>query len=399
MATDNKKKYRLGDVLTEHGVITHDQLQVALTEQQKSPHSLQLGQILIQLGFATESIIRDALSEVLNAESIDLTHMTPDSEALGRVPRSKALQLKIMPISFDASKFTLTIAISDVYNLLVIDQLRSYLGGNIIVNPLLAGITEIEHAIDQFYGVELSVDGILEELETGKIDFQSLSQGADEYSQPVIRLIDALLSDAVKRGASDIHFEPEQGFLRIRYRIDGVLLQIRSIHINYWPAMTVRLKVLSAMNIAETRAPQDGRCSMTVAGRGVDFRASVQPTTHGENFVLRILDRNRGIVELDGLDLHPESLMTLKLMLARPEGILLVTGPTGSGKTTTLYSMLSHVNNETINIMTLEDPVEYPMTMLRQTSVNEAAKMDFASGIRSMMRQDPDVILVGEIRD
>jgi len=400
MATDyQNKKLRLGDVLTLRGVITQDQLQVALTEQQKSTHPLQLGQILIQLGFATESIIRDALSEVLNTESIDLTHMTPDSEALARIPRSKALQLKIMPISFDASKFSLTIAISDVYNLLAIDQLRSYLGGNIVIVPLLAGITEIQHAIDHFYGVELSVDGILEELETGKIDFQSLADDNDEYSQPVVRLVDALLSDAVKRGASDIHFEPEQGFLRIRYRIDGVLQQIRSLHINYWPAMTVRLKVLSTMNIAETRAPQDGRFSMTVAGRSVDFRASVQPTTHGENFVLRILDRNRGIVELDDLDLHPESLTTLKLMLARPEGILLVTGPTGSGKTTTLYSMLSHVNNETVNIMTLEDPVEYPMTLLRQTSVNEAAKMDFASGIRSMMRQDPDVILVGEIRD
>jgi type II secretory ATPase GspE/PulE/Tfp pilus assembly ATPase PilB-like protein len=215
----------------------------------------------------------------------------------------------------------------------------------------------------------------------------------------VVRLVDALLNDAAKRNASDIHFEPEQGFLRIRYRIDGVLRQIRSLHKNYWAAMVVRLKVMSGMNIAETRAPQDGRISLLLSGHQVDFRVSSQPTTHGENMVLRILDRDKGIVPLEDLGLHADDLKILKLMLARPEGIILVTGPTGSGKTTTLYSILNYINTEGINIMTLEDPVEYPMAMIRQTSVNEVVKLDFASGIRSMMRQDPDVILVGEIRD
>jgi len=391
------QQYQLEGLLTLRGVISEDQLKIAQTEQQQDNRSL--GDTLIQLGFATESVIRDTLSEVLDTKCIDLANTSPDSEALARVPRDRALQLKIMPVAFDVSSQCLSIAISDVYNLMVIDQLHSYIGGNISINPLLAGATEIEQAIDRFYGVELSVDGILNELETGEIDLQSVTQEHDQNTQPVVRLINALLSDAVRRNASDIHFEPEHGFLRIRYRIDGVLRQIRSLHLNYWPAMVVRLKVLSAMNIAETRAPQDGRFSMTVSGRGVDFRSAVQPTTHGENFVLRILDRNRGIVELDKLELHKESVTTLKLMLARPEGILLVTGPTGSGKTTTLYSMLSHVNSESVNIMTLEDPVEYPMMMLRQASVNEAKNMGFATGIRSMMRQDPDIILVGEIRD
>jgi type II secretory ATPase GspE/PulE/Tfp pilus assembly ATPase PilB-like protein len=178
-----------------------------------------------------------------------------------------------------------------------------------------------------------------------------------------------------------------------------VLRQIRSLHKNYWSAMVVRLKVISGMNIAETRAPQDGRISLSLSGRSIDFRVSAQPTTHGENLVLRILDRQKGIVALDDLGLQDDELKTLRLMMARPEGIILVTGPTGSGKTTTLYSILNHVNTEGVNIMTLEDPVEYPMAMIRQTSVNEVAKLDFASGIRSMMRQDPDVILVGEIRD
>jgi general secretion pathway protein E/type IV pilus assembly protein PilB len=207
------------------------------------------------------------------------------------------------------------------------------------------------------------------------------------------------MTDAVKREVSDIHFEPEANFLRIRYRIDGMLRQIRALHKSYWPAMTVRIKVLSGMNIAEMRAPQDGRIGLTVSGRQVDFRVACQPTIHGENIVLRILDRQKGIVPLDGLGLAEEHLQHLKLMIARPEGIILVTGPTGSGKTTTLYSVLNHINSEGIHIMTLEDPVEYPMALVRQTSVAETSKLDFANGIRSMMRQDPDVILVGEIRD
>jgi type II secretory ATPase GspE/PulE/Tfp pilus assembly ATPase PilB-like protein len=254
-------------------------------------------------------------------------------------------------------------------------------------------------AIDQYYGFELSIDGILHEIETGVVDYHGLQTVSDEYTQPLVRLIDALLVDAVQRGASDIHFEPEQFFLRIRYRIDGVLRQIRSLHKTYWSAMVVRLKVMSDMNIAETRAPQDGRISISFSGRQIDFRAAAQPTVHGENIVLRILDSQKGIVPLDGLGLPEDDLALLKLMVARPNGIILVTGPTGSGKTTTLYSILNHVNTEGVNIMTLEDPVEYPMNMIRQTSVNEAAKMDFSTGIRSMMRQDPDIILIGEIRD
>ena len=288
---------------------------------------------------------------------------------------------------------------ADTFNVAALDQTAALLGGDLELKPLLAAEVEIETAIDHFYGFELSVDGILHELETGELDYHSLEAGADEYSQPLVRLVDALLTDAVKRGASDIHFEPEEGFLRIRYRIDGVLRQVQTLHKSHWPGMVVRLKVMADMNIAETRAPQDGRISLTLAGRSVDFRVASQPVTHGENIVLRVLDREKGIVPLANLKLTDDALSTIKLMMARPEGIILVTGPTGSGKTTTLYSMLNHLIDESINIMTLEDPVEYPMAMIRQSSVNEAAKLDFANGIRSMMRQDPDIILVGEIRD
>ncbi|HTD90651.1 MAG TPA: GspE/PulE family protein, partial [Burkholderiales bacterium] len=217
--------------------------------------------------------------------------------------------------------------------------------------------------------------------------------------QPMVRLVNALLVDAVKRGASDIHFEPEYAFLRIRFRIDGVLETVRSLHKTFLSGITVRLKVIGNMNIAETRAPQDGRLSLTLNGRQVDFRVSTQPTIYGENIVLRVLDREKSIINLDHMALPADTMQKLNSLLGRPEGILIVTGPTGSGKTTTLYSLLAQINDETVNIMTLEDPVEYPLNLMRQTSVNEVARMDFANGIRSIMRQDPDIILVGEMRD
>ncbi len=396
-AAHQPRPRRIGDILIEQGVLSPDQLQIALTEQKK--RGGQLGRLIVQLGFATEAIVRDALSEALGQESIDLGNVVVDDDALKLLPRDVARRYHALPISLDEAGETLTVAMADTSNVVAQDQLRAVLGGRVRLAVLLAGETEIENAIDQFYGFDLSVDGILQEIETGEVDYASLDAGADEYSQPLVRLVDAMLSDAVKAGASDIHFEPEQGFLRVRYRIDGVLRQVRSLHKNYWSAIAVRLKVMAGMNIAETRAPQDGRISLTLFGRPVDFRVSVQPTTWGENIVLRILDRHKGIVAIERLGLADDDLALLKLMMARPEGLLLVTGPTGSGKTTTLYSMLNYVNSDSVNIMTLEDPVEYPMQLIRQTSVNEVSKMDFANGIRSMLRQDPDIILVGEIRD
>jgi type II secretory ATPase GspE/PulE/Tfp pilus assembly ATPase PilB-like protein len=196
-----------------------------------------------------------------------------------------------------------------------------------------------------------------------------------------------------------VHFEPEAAFLRVRYRIDGVLEPMRSLHRKYWPAIAVRLKVISGLNIAESRAPQDGRLSLTLYGRGIDFRVSSMPTLHGENIVLRVLDREKSIIALEAMGLPAATLERLKKAIARPEGLLIVSGPTGSGKTTTLYSLLSHLNRDEVNIMTLEDPVEYPLPIIRQTSITELSKVDFAGGVRAIMRQDPDIILVGEIRD
>lgn len=387
----------LGELLVSKGLITRDQLRIALLEQRHT--GKQLGRILRSLGFISEAVLREALSENLGHTSVDLSKVVADSAAIALIPKETARRLLALPLVLDDSEARFTVAMANPNNLVAIDQLRQLLPPRYEVSTQLAAESDIVHAIDQYYGFELSIDGILHEIETGQIDWASVQSTSAEYSQPVVRLIDALLADAVRHGASDIHFEPEQSFVRIRYRIDGVLRQIRALHGTYWPAMAVRLKVMSTMNIAETRAPQDGRISLSLAGRPLDFRVSSQPTTWGENIVLRILDRQKGLVPLDALGLTDDNLNLLRLMIARPEGIVLVTGPTGSGKTTTLYSILNHINTPAINIMTLEDPVEYPIPLVRQTSINEAMKIDFASGIRSMMRQDPDIILVGEIRD
>jgi len=397
MNTPAHHQRQLGQILIAKGILSEDQLRIALLEQMKSNQPV--GKLLVSMGFVCEATLREALSESLGKQSIDLSNAIVDPSALTLVPRELAKRHHLLPLDFDAETRRLTLAIADINDIVALDRVRGLSGDEIEIDTLLAGESEIDRAIDLAYGYELSIDGILHEIETGEIDFRGLQSSSDEYSQPVVRLIDSILTDAVKRESSDIHFEPEIGFLRIRYRIDGMLRQVRSLHQSYWPAMAVRIKVMSGMNIAETRAPQDGRITLSIRGRQIDFRVSAQPTIHGENIVLRILDRQKGIVPLEGLGLAERQLDLLKRMIARPEGIILVTGPTGSGKTTTLYSVLNHINSEGLNIMTLEDPVEYPMTLVRQTSVAEAAKLDFANGIRSMMRQDPDVILVGEIRD
>ncbi len=387
----------LGQILISQGILSEDQLRIALREQIKS--NLPIGKLLVALGFVCEATLRETLSESLGKQSIDLSSAIVDPQAIELVPREIAKRHHLLPIDFDTTKQVLTLAIFDINNIVGLDRLRALLPEHVVIELLIAGESEIDRAIDLYYGHELSIDGILHEIETGEIDWQSLSASDDEYSQPVVRLIDAILSDAVKHEASDIHFEPEANFLRIRYRIDGVLQQVRSLHKSYWGGLAVRLKVVSGLDIAETRAPQDGRLNMNLCGRPIDFRVSTHPTIHGENIVLRVLDREKSIIPMERMGLRTETLEELRLMMTRPEGILIVTGPTGSGKTTTLYSLLSSQNTAAVNIMTLEDPVEYPVTMMRQTSVAEVNKVDFANGIRSIMRQDPDIILVGEIRD
>ncbi len=388
----------LGERLLEKGVLSEDQLRIALVEQESNPGE-PIGRVLVKLGFVTESTIRDVLSETKGAQSVDLTNISVDPTAVNMVPLDIAKRYNVFPIGYDEENNILSIAAANPDDLLLFDQLQSVLEGSVGLDIKIAGESEISRAVDEFYGLELSIEGILHEIETGEMDPAQFHSQSEEVTSPMVRLVNAFLLDAVKRIASDVHFEPEESFLRVRYRVDGVLRQVRSLHRNYWDSMGVRLKVMSGMNIAESRIPQDGRITMSLYGRTVDFRVACQPTAHGENFVLRILDQQRALMPIDQLGLNERAQRMLELMISRPEGVIMVTGPTGSGKTTTLYSIINHLNSESVNIMTLEDPIEYPMHMIRQSAVNESSKMDWASGIKSMMRQDPDIILIGEVRD
>lgn len=390
------KPIRIGDRLISMGLISADQLDVALQEQ-KSDKKM-LGQILVDFGFITDSALAEVLAESSGAERFDSKGAVLDASVIKMIPKETALRYKVIPISLDRNE--LKLAMADIYDVLAIDAVQRHAPKGTIITPVLSTDTEIQELADQYYDYEISIDGILKEIETGIRDNDNsvLDGNEDGYISPTVRLVNALLMDAIKQGTSDIHFEPEGTFLRLRYRIDGQLIQVRSFHRSYWSAIAVRIKIMSAMNIAETRLPQDGRFSFHAMGREVDFRVATQPTVYGENIVMRALDKSKSILPLEYLGFSEHNMTLLKKLLKRPEGIIIVTGPTGSGKTTTLYSVLNYINSIDVNIMTLEDPVEYELPLIRQTYVKEGV-MTFSSGIKSLMRQDPDIIFIGEVRD
>jgi len=392
---DKKPPVRLGEKLVQLGLISKDQLEIVITEQRNTKKLF--GAILVEMGFITESALGEVLAETSGTQKFDPKSSMLDSTVVRRIPKEVAARHKVIPVSYDDNVFQL--AMADVYNVLAIDQVRRHLPKNTKIVPIYCTESEILELIDQYYDYEISVDGILREIETGIRDNTKLDGRAEGYVNPTVRLVNALLVDAIKLRASDIHFEPEGAFLRLRYRIDGQLVQVRAFHRDYWPAMSVRIKIMSGMNIAETRNPQDGRISYNVLGREVDFRVATMPTVHGENIVMRLLDKAKSLVALDELGFSEHNITLLKKLIKRPEGIIVVTGPTGSGKTTTLYSILSYINTIETNIMTLEDPVEYQLPLIRQSSVREGTGMDFSGGVKSLMRQDPDIIFVGEVRD
>lgn len=391
----DKKPMRIGEKLLALGLISKDQLEIALREQAKSKKLL--GNVLVSMNFITESALGEVLAESSGTERFDAKTSMLDPAIVAMVPRDVCLRNKVIPVQMERGQ-QLKLAMVDVFNVLAIDQVRRHFPKEVKIVPVYSTETEINELIERYYNYDLSIDGILREIETGIRDKTQLDGREEGYVNPTVRLVNALLIDAIKQGCSDIHFEPEGTFLRLRYRIDGALQQIRSFHRDYWPAMLVRIKIMSGMNIAETRNSQDGRINLVALGREVDFRVATQPTVHGENVVLRILDKSKSLVEIDKLGFSEHNLNVLKKCLKRPEGIIVVTGPTGSGKTTTLYSVLSYINSIDVNIMTLEDPVEYQLPLIRQTQVREGT-IDFQSGIKSLMRQDPDIIFLGEVRD
>ncbi len=388
------KPMRLGEKLVHMGLISQDQMQVALTEQKNTKKML--GSILVDMGFITESVLGEILAESSGTIKFDPKSTMLDSALVRKIPKDLAMRHKVVPVSMDGDMVQL--AMADVYNVIAIDQVRRHFPRNVKIVPIYCTDSEILELIDQYYDYEVSVDGILREIETGIREKTKLDGRQEGYVNPTVRLVNALLVDAIMKGASDIHFEPEGSFLRLRYRVDGQMIQARTLHRDYWAAIVVRIKIMSGMNIAETRQPQDGRITYNVSGRDIDFRVATQPTIHGENIVMRLLDKAKALVSIDQLGYSEHNVNTLMKLIKRPEGIIIVTGPTGSGKTTTLYSVLSHINEIDVNIMTLEDPVEYMLPLIRQTSVREGI-LDFGQGVKSLLRQDPDIIFVGEVRD
>jgi general secretion pathway protein E/type IV pilus assembly protein PilB len=393
---EGEGKVRIGDRLLSAGIITQDQLNVALQEKKESGKLL--GEVLVALGFVTDGALSAILAERTGFEVFDPKKTFFDSEALELVEKNTALKHQALPLTIKDGK--VHVAMSDPYDVMAMDAVRRFMPKGYTVVPVISTPQTLSEAIDQAYGYASSIKGILKELEEDGETEIDLSLLADEasFSHPIVRLVNALVFDAVKLGVSDLHFEPEENFVRLRYRKDGVLYTAQTLHKMHWSAMSQRLKIMSGMNIADKLSPQDGRFHMSVGGRVADFRVSSLPTVHGENIVLRVLDQSASIMPMEALGFSDHNLALIKSSQAKPEGIIIVTGPTGSGKTTSLYSMLNEINDVEVNIQTLEDPVEYSLPMIRQTHVREGV-LEFADGIKALLRQDPDIIFIGEIRD
>ncbi len=381
----------LASSFLDRGLLSSDQIDIALKEQRLQGNSFE--ECLISLGFISESALAEALSRASGYEEVNLKQTLIDPTLKAWIPREVAEKFSLIPLSLDNGIFR--VAMADIYNLPALDYLRHKIPSVHEVSPIIALESDVLEAIDAYYGYDLSLQSLLREVES----LSTLTFSRDDHVNPTVRLINAILLDAIKQNASDIHFEPEGTFMRLRYRIDGTLSQVCILHSTYWPAICVRLKVMSEMNIAESRRPQNGRMTFYVGPREIDLRVASHPTVHGENIVVRILDKNRSLLPLDKLGYSDDVIHQIKEALKRPEGIFIITGPTGCGKTTSLYSMLSHISTPELNIMTLEEPVEYKLPLIRQSDVRDQGGMGFVEGVRSILRQDPDIILIGEIRD
>lgn len=385
---------RLGDRLIQLGIITADQLNVAL--QEKKITGRMIGEVMVDLGFIDEETLTAILAETAGFDIFDPKSTIVDGDALALIEKDVAKKHKILPLSITGTH--VHVAMSDPYDVLATDAIRRFIPKNLQIKPLVTTATVIGEAIDAAYGYSSSINGILKELEEGEVADVTTLDESEAFTHPIVRLVNALVFDAVKLGVSDLHFEPEENFVRLRYRLDGVLYTAQILHRQHWNGISQRIKLMSHMNIADKLSPQDGRFNLNVGGREADFRVSSLPTVHGENIVLRVLDKSSSIMPLEKLGFSPENMKKIKGAQKRPEGIVIVTGPTGSGKSTSLYSMLNDINNVEVNIQTLEDPVEYSLPMIRQTNVREGI-LDFADGIKALLRQDPDIIFIGEIRD
>ncbi|MCM2315803.1 MAG: type IV-A pilus assembly ATPase PilB, partial [Thermoanaerobaculia bacterium] len=400
---------RLGELLVKASLITQDQLKEALKSQKDS--SSKLGETLIKLGFVAEEDITECLSQQFGVPSINLAHFEIDAGVIKLIPSDVARKYNILPVNKTGA--TLTIAMADPTNVFAMDDIKFMTGYN--VEPVVASELGIRAAIDNYYGTTSAIElkKVMEDLQNSEsadlevleddeqLDVEALAAESEEA--PVVKLVNLILTDAIKRGASDIHIEPYEKEFRVRFRVDGILYEVMNPPLKLKDAITSRMKILAKLDISEKRLPQDGRIKLKMKlnekNKELDFRVSILPTLFGEKIVMRLLDKDNLMLDMTKLGFEPDSLAKFEEAIFKPWGMVLVTGPTGSGKTNTLYSALAKVNTPEVNIMTAEDPVEFNLPGINQVQMKEQIGLNFAATLRSFLRQDPNIILVGEIRD
>ncbi|HXG73135.1 MAG TPA: ATPase, T2SS/T4P/T4SS family [Gemmatimonadaceae bacterium] len=393
---------RIGDLLLKEGLVTRDQLNKALQEHKQ--HGTRVGYNLVKLGYVKETDLTRMLARQHRMPAVDLSKFKVDPRIAKLIPGELAIKHSVLPLKRDGR--TLTVALSDPGNMGVLDDIKFITRLDIF--PVIAGEFTLRNAIEKFYESgeaqmenlleDISDDADIEILESERLD--AVNDGMAMVDEaPVVKLINAILTDAVKKGASDVHFECFEKELRVRYRIDGALREIMKPPIKMRPGLISRFKIMASLNIAERRVPQDGRIKLKIGNKVIDFRVSTLPTLFGEKVVLRILDKGNLTLDLEKFGIEPRAERELMDAISNPYGMVLVTGPTGSGKTTTLYSALSKINNIDVNIMTAEDPVEYNLFGINQVLVRTEIGMSFAAALKAFLRQDPNIIMLGEIRD
>ena len=396
---DFRRKKRLGDILVDGGAITADQLQIGLSKQREM--GMRLGAALVELRLTTEDAIAHALASQLGYSQIDVAGMEPDPNITGMVSEKILKKYCVLPFEIPAdSPNTIRVAMSDPMDMAAIDDISIIT--NMTVEPVVATPTSVLMAIDRWYG-QNELKSQLDEYTKGK-ELEDAEETEDMYSEdvnnsPIVQLVKSMIDQAVRQRASDIHVEPMEKIVRIRFRIDGTLYERYTYSIKVLPALVARIKIIGGMDIAEKRKPQDGRITQIVDRMEYDIRASILPTVYGEKIVMRLTSKTALTKAKKDLGLNDQELKVFDHILSNPHGIILVTGPTGSGKSTTLYTALSELNSSEVNIITVEDPVEANIDGINQVQTNNKADLTFATALRSILRQDPDIIMIGEIRD
>ncbi|HCH1033250.1 TPA: type II/IV secretion system protein [Vibrio parahaemolyticus] len=388
---------RLGDLLVEEGIVSEDQIQQALSAQRSTGQKL--GDALIDLGFITEKQMLEFLSQQLGLPLIDLGRAPVDADAVQILPEVHARRLRAMVVARNGD--TLRVAMSDPADLFTQESLMNLLG-EYNLEFIIASERQLISSFDRYYRRTKEIASFAEQLQAEHQDVQSFDYGIDEADSEevtVVKLVNSMFEDAVQVGASDIHIEPDDKVLRLRQRVDGVLHETILNEVNIASALVLRLKLMAHLDISEKRLPQDGRFNIKVRGQSIDIRMSTLPTQYGESVVMRLLNQSSGLRPLEESGLPPELLSRLRRQLSRPHGMILVTGPTGSGKTTTLYGALSELNEPGKKIITAEDPVEYRLPRITQVQINSKIDLTFSRVLRTFLRQDPDIILIGEMRD